>query len=673
MPAAADTQRYAEHKQREAKRSRKKSQEGRDIGDLPPIIDVARRQGCEFNLRLFCETYLKEQFSLAWSKAHLLALAKLERAILKGGLFALAMPRGSGKTTLAEAAAMWAILYGHIRFVVIVGAESDHAEEIAESMRVEIESNELLYEDFPEVCYPIECLDGIVNRSAGQLQNGERTRIKWTGRIIKLPTIEGSQSSGGVVKTAGITGRIRGMRVKLADGSTLRPGLILVDDPQTDESAKSITQNASRLKVLSKAILGLKGPTGKPIAAVMACTVIEPGDCIDQILDVQKYPQWQGQRTKLIEAWPTSKRWETYAELWKVGMQEGRGIEDATAYYREYRAEMQEGAIVNWPERFDEGELDAIQHCWNLRLTLGIKAFLAEYNNDPQPDVETKQLDFFMAARQGAFTQWEIPAWAIKSTAFIDVQGEALFYLCTSWAQDFTGAIVNYGIYPEQRIGLARLSELSDLLSDKEGAGLEGRMSEALLNTIGMLRSKAKFDAIGIDANWGLSTDAVYKIAYEQAANNVHAMHGRFYGASSAPLNGGRPKQGEQRGYYWKRIIEGPRTRILFDNNAWKDTLLSRLQTSLGDSGALSVFSPAADNHSLLDEHFHAEHYVEVWARGIKRNEWKQTPGVDNHWWDCLVGAGVLANFVGCSVPTWSSDRPRQVSFAEMQRQARAG
>ena len=669
MPQADNSQRYAEHKEREATRSRKKSEAGRDIGDIPPVIDRARRDACEFNLRLFCQTYLAEQFTLAWSKNHLLAIGKIERAILKGGLFALAMPRGSGKTTLAEAAALWAILYGHKRFVVIIGAESEHAEEIADSLRTELETNDKLYEDFPEACFPIAALDGIVNRAAGQLYKGERTRMRWTGKLLRLANIPGAACSGAIIKTAGITGRIRGMRFKLPDGSTLRPDLVIPDDPQTDESAASIEQNKKRLKVLAKAVLGLAGP-GKKISGVMPCTVIEPGDAIDQILDQTKFPQWQGQRTKLIEKWPESPLWQTYCEIWKQSVREGRGIADATEFYFDHYEEMQAGAVVNWEARFDPEELDAIQHCWNLKLLIGEKEFEAEYNNNPQHDDDRKLLDFTMLARVGAFAQWLLPHWAIKNTCFIDVQGEALFYVGASWAQDFTGHVHEYNIWPRQRAGLVRLSELTDPLSEHPGQQT-ARIYEGLKNLIGFLRGKVNYDAIGIDANWGVSTDTVYKVAFELAGSNVHACHGRFYGASSAPLNGGKPKIGEQRGYYWKRIIEGPRTRILFDANSWKDTLLSSLMTPLNDGGALTVYSGPVDDHQLIDEHAHSEYFVEVWARGNKKNEWKQTPGVDNHWWDGMVGASMLASFCGCSVPSWGSDRAKPVSFAEMQARAR--
>ena len=61
-----------------------------------------------------------------------------------------------------------------------------------ESIQTELEVNEHLAEDFPEVSFPIARLDGIANRCAGQLYHGERTRITWTNNEIVLPTIAGS-------------------------------------------------------------------------------------------------------------------------------------------------------------------------------------------------------------------------------------------------------------------------------------------------------------------------------------------------------------------------------------------------------------------------------------------------------------------------------------------------
>ena len=118
--------------------------------------------------------------------------------------------------------------------------------------------------------YPIRCLDGIANRCSGQLYKGERTHIGWTAREIVLPTIPGSRASGAIIKVAGITGRIRGMKFKRADGQSVRPSLVVLDDPQTDESARSISQCAARESILAGAVLGLAGPGRRSLASCLA-------------------------------------------------------------------------------------------------------------------------------------------------------------------------------------------------------------------------------------------------------------------------------------------------------------------------------------------------------------------------------------------------------------------
>ena len=45
--------------------------------------------------------------------------------------------------------------------------------DMLESIKMELDGNELLLEDYPEVVYPIQALDGIANRCNGQLYKGE--------------------------------------------------------------------------------------------------------------------------------------------------------------------------------------------------------------------------------------------------------------------------------------------------------------------------------------------------------------------------------------------------------------------------------------------------------------------------------------------------------------------
>jgi len=287
---------YETLKERARARNAALSVAGRDIGQLPNVENPDRKEAAGKDFRFFCESYFPQTFYLPWSPDHLKVIAKIERAVLHGGLFAMAMPRAAGKSTLVETGCLWAVLYGHREFVCLIGSDEGHAMDMLDSIKMELDGNELLLADFPEVAFPIQALDGIANRCKGQLYQGERTHISWTAREVVLPTIAGSPASGAIIKSAGITGRIRGMKFKRADGMTVRPALVVLDDPQTDESARSLSQCATRESILAGAVLGMAGP-GKKISGIMPCTVIRPGDMADNILDRDKHPEWNGERS----------------------------------------------------------------------------------------------------------------------------------------------------------------------------------------------------------------------------------------------------------------------------------------------------------------------------------------------------------------------------------------
>ena len=218
---------YEKLKARQAARNRAKSEAGRDIGELPVVVDADRKARAENNFQYFCEAYFPLTFHLSWSPDHLKIIHKVEQAVLHGGLFSLAMPRGSGKTSIAECACLWAVLYGHSEFVCLIGASEVHAVEMLDSIKMELEANDFLEADFPEVVFPIHRIDGIANRCSGQIYKNERTHIGWTANEVILPTIPESKASGAIIKVTGITGRIRGMKYKRADGQTVRPSLVV--------------------------------------------------------------------------------------------------------------------------------------------------------------------------------------------------------------------------------------------------------------------------------------------------------------------------------------------------------------------------------------------------------------------------------------------------------------
>ncbi|NLE59324.1 MAG: hypothetical protein GX616_13265 [Planctomycetes bacterium] len=683
---------YEALKERARQRNLEMSLSGRDIGELPPVADPQRKAKAARDFRFFCEAYFSAVFHLPWSPDHLKVIAKIELAVLEGGLFAMAMPRGSGKTSLCETACLWALLYGHREFVTLIGADEEHAANMLDSIKAELENNDLLLADFPDVVYPIRCLEGIHQRSAGQLYQGKQTHIGWTAREIILPTISGSEASGAIIRVAGITGRIRGMKHKRADGSSIRPSLVLIDDPQTDESARSPSQCATRERILAGAILGLAGP-GKKIAGLMTLTVVRPDDMADRILDREKHPQWQGERTKMVYAWPTNEAlWARYAELWREGMRADRGFGEATEFYRAHQAEMDEGAVVAWPERHHPDELSAIQHAIDLKLDRGEAAFFAEYQNEPLPE-DLPDDDLLtadqIAAKVNGYRHGEVPLGCTHLTMFIDVQAKALFWLVAAWEDSFTGYVIDYGTEPDQKAGYFTLRDIRRTLgSVSPRAGLEGtiyagleRLTEAMLGREWRRDDGAmvRIDRCLIDANWGNSSDVVYQFCRQSRyASVLLPSHGRYVGASSIPFSEYKRKRGDRVGLNWRiPVITGKRAvrHVVFDTNWWKSFVHARLAVSMGDPGSLSLFGRGAEQHRLLAEHLTAEYRVKTQGRGRTVDEWKlRVEGLDNHWLDCLVGAAVAASIDGAALfgmDSGLSPPRRHVKLSELQRNRR--
>jgi len=646
-------------------RNRSLSESARDIaaeGWVHAPVNPQRKDSCRRSFRLFCEQYFPQTFHLAWSPDHLKVITKIEAAVLEGGLFAMAMPRGSGKTTLCETACLWALLYGHREFVALIGSDEDHAADMLDSIKSELENNDLLEEDFSEVCGPIRALEGIHQRASGQLYQGARTHVEWTNKEIVLPTIEGSVASGGVVKVAGITGRIRGMKHKRADGKALRPSLVLLDDPQTDESARSPSQCATREQILAGAILGLAGP-GRKIAGLMTLTVVRPDDMADRILDREKHPQWQGERTKMVYAFPANEKlWQEYARLRAEGQRADRGVGEATDYYRTNQVDMDAGAIVAWPQRHNPDELTAIQHAMNLKLDQGEAAFWAEYQNEPLPDElegETLSADT-IAAKTNGMKRGEVPVGVNHLTMFIDVQGALLFWIVCGWEEDFTGYVLDYGEYPDQKRAHYTLRDARrTLMAVHKGTGQEGAIYAGLeaLTSDRVSRKYRRDDGAEmtverclIDANWGNSTDVVYQFCRQSAhAAILMPSHGRYVGAASTPFSDYKPKRGDRVGLHWRVPgITGKRAvrYTLIDTNYWKSFVHARLAVPMGDPGCLSLF--AGHDHRLLSEHLTSEYRVKTQGRGRELEEWKiRTPGTDNHWLDGLVGCAVAGSMQG--------------------------
>jgi phage terminase large subunit GpA-like protein len=425
----------------------------------------------------------------------------------------------------------------------------------------------------------------------------------------------------------------------------------------------------------------------------MPCTVIRPGDMADNILDRDKHPEWNGVRTKLVYSFPTNEKlWQRYAEIRAESLRRGNAGEEATAFYRANREAMDEGAVVTWPERFNHDELSAIQHAMNLKLQ-DEAAFFAEYQNEPLPE-EVVEDDLLtadqIAGKLNRMKRGEIPIGCNHVTMFIDVQANLLFYVVAAWEDDFTGYVIDYGTYPDQKRPYFTLRDARHTLTASTGAsGLEGAIYAGLERVTAehLGREWRRDDGAAlrierclIDANWGSSTDVVYQFCRQSAhAGIVMPSHGRFVGASSQPFSEYKRRPGDRVGHNWRMPnVQGKRAvrHVIYDTNYWKSFVHARLAVPMGDRGCLSLFGDRPEMHRLFAEHLTAEYRVKTEGRGRTVDEWKLRPERgDNHWLDCLVGCAVAASLQGVVLEGTGGavlpDKRQRVSFAEWQRRRR--
>lgn len=647
------------HREAMAQRSRERQSAVADIGEIPAVVDPARRESCRLDLFKFLTTYFPFTTGLSpFSDDHRRVIARMQSCILSGGRFTNAVYRGFAKTTISENAAIWAILYGHRKFVVVFGADATAADQVIESVKGELEANDLLMDDFPEACHAIRALEGKPQRCRSQTYEGKRTCIDWTAGMITLAAIPGAACSSGIFTARGIGGGFRGLKIKTPDGKNQRPDLVIADDPQTDESAATQAQVTKTLNIFRKAIVKLGGHRNK-LAVVVNATVIQPDDAIATLLEDKA---WQGERIPMVKKWPDAHKtlWlDQYAAIRQtydkdtIGDQH-RAHKDATAFYAANRGAMDAGGEISWEHCFDrENEISALQHAYNALIDDGEEAFLSEYQNTPtvQKEKQSSLVAQDITKRFNRCKRGETPADTTVTTAFIDVQQEALFWCVVGWSEGFGGAVADYGCFPDQGREFFTLRQIRKKLSTQfPGEGTEAQITAGLSTLVEALAlqtfSGRRLDRVMIDT--GYMETVVNKFITESPyAGILTPSRGWGVTAAGRDLSEWEPKPGERRGHNW--ILNNKRC-LIYDTNRWKSFVAARLLTPIGGRSGLMLFGDSPRTHHLFADHLTAEYTVATAGRGREIEVWKPHVGRDNHWWDCLVGCAVGASFHGITL-----------------------
>jgi hypothetical protein len=655
----------------------------RNIGPPPDIVSPdARAHGAD-DLAWFLKHYFPTTFAYEWGEDHMMLIRTTEKVLRGvGGKYAVAMPRGSGKTTIFQHALIWAVLNAHRRFPILLCSDATNFTRLIEGIRTIIETNELLYQDYPEICHPVRKLDRAPTRAMYQICENESTYIQWGANKLVFPTTRWSIERGNAgcsIGGGGLSGSaIRGQVRSLPDGTQLRPDACLIDDPMTRAAAKSETQNSDREATIKADVLGMAGP-GKDLALLISMTVIYPDDLAERLLDRQRHPQIQSLRVATIKKWPDNMDlWGKYADVRRRELLSELPPNSARGFYVANRKELDAGCVHYWPDRIQSGFESAIE------------ASLAEYFDDPRSFMSERQnspsdgweSEFQplrsgeISKRTGPHKKGRVPLDAEVVTAFVDVQLRALFWLVAAWTKSGRGYVIDYGVTPPQPRRHFDYSELKNttLQHKYPDGGNEDAVRAGLIDTLTKLSEMqwVRDDGTRMSLDLGL-VDCRYMSHIIEAAviqsrvKNWIPAFGVGVGAKDTPLKLRANNQGVA-GEYWvfQKPVERQLRSMFVDTNHWKSVIYKSLSVPTSHSQAILLYEEVPSHHQMLADHCCSEVATRVDAKGRKIDEWDLRNKKDNHFWDCLVGAAVASSVRGVTRDTIVATPQRRTGLRKL-------
>lgn len=428
------------------------------MASLPKNME--RRRRCRGDFLQFCETYFPTVF-YDLNRFHREFAAELQRLILSKSpmlkLKALAAPRGIGKTTICVLAIIWAALYGHSKFAIVFSSTSPNAAERLTDIKSQILRNELLFEDFPEICGPVREFGGDARAAAGA-----KPGYPWSNDLIRL-------SNGAYIASFGMDSAVAG---RLKD--FLRPDLMLIDDMETYDSVISPSETKKLSGRLFQEIMGLPG-FGRHAVLLFICTIKVKNCVSDELSDAEINPEWRGQRYRALETFPKAEGlWNVFMEFikpngrtkpdaaapeqelsdekiaqflevpWSQWQEYTDGYRAALRFYVQRKSAMDEGAVLLDSKRLP------LHQIYYERANKGETAWFCEIQNDPLLDENKKDLQLEVEAllkRAIGGPRRIVPDWASFVTFTIDMGKYICYWQVDAWTADcFTSCLIDQGM-----------------------------------------------------------------------------------------------------------------------------------------------------------------------------------------------------------------------------------
>ena len=637
--------------------------QSQEIGPLPEIRDPRRRESCRRDLKKFALTYMRAACYRGLSPYQIEMCDAFQSVILNGGKRCRAVRRGGLKSTLARIATAWAVLYGHRKFPVLVGATDDKSNEHRDNLFKTLESSRELRDDFPEL---IPLLFKRKNPKKTLRLGGEVLTVshKDDRGTIVFPSIDGMDCSEARVAPYSLMSTdVSGLSFVDDTGKVIRPDLLVFDDVQTPQSANSPLQTSDRENKIDTTFMGLAG-LGETIAAIMVCTVRKVDDLTMRYCDREAHPDWDGSKYPVLLHEPKAKeRWKSYEDLLRDGDKPEDGFAMATAFYRDHQAEMDDGGSVSWEDDKPEEFISALQWCMTIR-SLQPDFFRCELQQEGAPPASglSQLAAKEIVKRLSGIPRGIVPSRSQYLTAFVDSGDHVLWWMVVAWQKDFTGWIVDYGTWPDQGRKEFYKSELARTLEEK----LPGRSwEEAFVHAHNCLDEFLLRDWPAQDGqprqvdlilkDWsdgGQKRLVESQVSLSPNKNRIRPSKGFAPKPGKKPVHYyGDANKDRNTGSHWvERRSQSP-VFVDYDANQFKSIAARRLETVPGAPSAMLLPGSEEHDHYLLSEHFTSERSVHTSDDGSSGVRWELRPGRDNDWFDTLVGNCVAASMLGVCVP----------------------
>lgn len=553
--------------------------------------DQKRRTKLERDPAAWLKWYMGSLYYLGWSPAHREMIEKAVKAFCQGRGFAVAAPRGEGKSAVLRGVTVYLQFTGRLR-VPILGSWTARHTKTAFAIWKQLLSSRgsRLAADYPEFTQPFE-----ISTNTAKLKNltwkdtGDPigASVDSVDHIIILPDSKGAIIAGTV------NGDVKGVNVVMPNGEVLRPDGLLLDDCQDSERADQKDAVQETIDKIESQWFCLSGPDRK-LTPFVACTVKEKDDVSEYWL---KHPDFDSVRVPRVLAWPAG--WEDKGSdskrLWTEfdGIR-SMGIKEAAKFYRKNKRVMTAGMKVSWRDRYDKkrGEPDAIfSAMWDF-YRVGEKAFASEYQNNPLDSVVSQyglSVELIQSRADQSRKPFEVPDWATAcTTAATDINHYGLHSGLGAFGMDDSCAIAWYGCYDDQTVP-KNASETERNAIIYSMLTVHGRQ---------MRDMQVRPSIWLIDGGYAHGVVQRYVTAGEGRNMPFRVMVARGFGASQyRPFGRGVIGQPRERCHH----AEWPLGRgVAYDADYWREIWQRSWLGKIGEPGACSLF--AGDHRDFREQ-----------------------------------------------------------------------